>query len=730
MTPARHEQFFAGLVAVAARDPEKVAIDDAAGSALTYSDLVKRVDDAATAIHEAGWTRVALRADNGVDWIIADLALLALGVTCVPLPTFFTDEQCAHVIRSTGLEGLLVSRDDLATTGVPIERARVRCARLSAWRIVGAQPTAPSPWAKVTFTSGTTGTPKDVALTAETLLATADALACATHARSDDVHLCALPLSVLLENVGGVYRTLASGGTVVVPTARAVGIEGSSEVDGHRLVDVLEHALATVVILVPAMLEALVDELETSGRRLPHLRVVGVGGAPVAPALLDRAWDVRVPAYQGYGLSEAASVVALEQPFGGRRRGTVGRAVGRTVRVAADGELIVERVRGVGRLAEPADAEHVTTLHTGDLGDIDDDGFITVYGRKRDVIVTSFGRNVSPSWVESLLVGGVVRQAAVFGHGRAHLEALLVVDPQTSHDAIEAVVARANAALPDYARVGAWVVAPVPFSQADGCLTPSGSPARARIAQLYDVQLAALRDSKHPPHEESMMTPPSFYDVLLSETASRQRELFEVPFVAAAVTGALTLDEYVAFLEQAYHHVRHTVPLLRATKQALPNRLAWLADELDRYIDEEIGHEEWILSDIAECGADSEAVRNGKPDAACTAMVEHAYGLIHGGRPLGFFGMVHVLEGTSVRGATRAAEMLEQSLGLPRAAFTYLTTHGDVDIDHVDFFESLMNRIDDARDQREVLEAAQRFFDLYGDIFRGLDAGMASTPSN
>jgi hypothetical protein len=103
-------------------------------------------------------------------------------------------------------------------------------------------------------------------------------------------------------------------------------------------------------------------------------------------------------------------------------------------------------------------------------------------------------------------------------------------------------------------------------------------------------------------------------------------------------------------------------------------------------------------------------------------MVAYAHDGIARVSPLSFFGMVLVLEGASVALATRAAEAIEHSLGLPRTAFTYLRSHGDLDIEHTGFYETLMNRLDDEDDRRAVIHAAKRFYKLYGDIFRTLRA--------
>lgn len=212
----------------------------------------------------------------------------------------------------------------------------------------------------------------------------------------------------------------------------------------------------------------------------------------------------------------------------------------------------------------------------------------------------------------------------------------------------------------------------------------------------------------------------AFYQQLVAATEAQRQELYSIPFIQAGVAGELTLEEYVAFLGQAYHHVKHTVPLLMACGSRLGPRYEWLRKAVAEYIEEEYGHEEWILNDIRNCGADSEAVRHDQPMLATEIMVSYAYDMIQRVNPLGFFGMVQVLEGTSVEYATMAAEAIQKKLGLPKNAFAYLTSHGALDIEHVDFFRSLMDRIDDESDQRAIVHCARVFYKLYGDIFRHL----------
>lgn len=211
-----------------------------------------------------------------------------------------------------------------------------------------------------------------------------------------------------------------------------------------------------------------------------------------------------------------------------------------------------------------------------------------------------------------------------------------------------------------------------------------------------------------------------FHDRLLASTAEDRAALTTVPIIEAALRGEATRAAYLAFLAEAYHHVRHTVPLLAACKARLPARLAWLAPALDEYIAEESGHDCWILDDIAACGGDPATVQQSMPRPATELMVAYAYDTIARGNPLGFFGMVLVLEGTSVALALRAADGIRQALRLPDRAFTYLRSHGELDREHIRHFAALMNRLDEPADQQAVVHAAKMFYRLYRDVFAAL----------
>lgn len=213
----------------------------------------------------------------------------------------------------------------------------------------------------------------------------------------------------------------------------------------------------------------------------------------------------------------------------------------------------------------------------------------------------------------------------------------------------------------------------------------------------------------------------SFFEELQQATQVEQAQLQSIPIIRNALVGDVTLKQYVAFLTQAYHHVKHTTPLLMACGARLGQDKEWLREAIAHYIEEEVGHQEWILNDIAACGADAEAIRHGQPAFATELMVAYAYDTIARCNPVGFFGMVHVLEGTSIQLAINAAAALQKTLGLPKQAFTYLNSHGSLDLEHVDFFRDLVNKIESEKDKAALVHCAKVVFRLYGDIFRSLE---------
>jgi long-chain acyl-CoA synthetase len=221
----------------------------------------------------------------------------------------------------------------------------------------------------------------------------------------------------------------------------------------------------------------------------------------------------------------------------------------------------------------------------------------------------------------------------------------------------------------------------------------------------------------------------SLYQRLLNETNEEREYLLSAPIIVRCFQEDIVTSDYVAFLTQAYHHVKHTVPLLMSVGARLGEEKEWLREAVAEYIEEELGHQEWVLNDISACGVDKENIRQGQPSFATELMVSYAYDLVNRINPLGFFGMVNVLEGTSVVMADKAAQKIQHTLGLPEKAFSYLRSHGSLDIEHVKFFEDLMNKITCPHEQGLIVSSAKKFFTLYGNIFRTLDVSPAKSSS-
>ena len=212
----------------------------------------------------------------------------------------------------------------------------------------------------------------------------------------------------------------------------------------------------------------------------------------------------------------------------------------------------------------------------------------------------------------------------------------------------------------------------------------------------------------------------NFQETLQHRTAEQREYLLSSPIIQHALAGDITREIYIEFLTQAYHHVRHTVPLMMAVGCRIPERLGWLQHEILHYLEEEEGHDQWILNDIDAAGGDRDAAAKSLPDLATDAMVAFAYDMVARRNPVGFFGMVYALEGTSVALALRAADRVQATLALPNRAFTYLRSHGTLDQQHVHHLAGILNRFDCDEDREAVVRCAQSIYWLYANMFRRL----------
>jgi long-subunit acyl-CoA synthetase (AMP-forming) len=456
----------------------------AEGPILCLSELDRRTSALATELSERAINCLALDADNGPAWLVADLACQRARIPLLPLPGFFSDSQKCHAMTATGADALISDRTCTASrwgrTIFPVDDNAMVLTYLPTGQ--RANDRLPPGTGKITFTSGSTGTPKGVCLSNGQLLHQAATLALAAGQDSPR-HLCLLPLPMLLENVAGAYTAMVAGGQAIVPALDRLGFNGSTLVDPGALLRAIDTAAPQTMILVPRLLEVLVSACEQGWSPPESLRFVAVGGSRVPPAQIHRARTHGIPVYEGYGLSECASVVSLNTPANDRP-GTAGKPLPHLTVTFDRGELTVAGNPFLGYVGEPRSWGQ-ETVATGDLGEMED-GFLVLRGRRKNLLVSSYGRNISPEWVESeILAGPAIADCIVFGDARPWPVALVQAAPgATDHD-INRWLAHCNRTLPDYARVHRWQHLPSPLADVPGALTANGRPRREAITRYY-----------------------------------------------------------------------------------------------------------------------------------------------------------------------------------------------------------------------------------------------------
>jgi long-chain acyl-CoA synthetase len=448
----------------------------------TWSEVAERAAALAAEIREVGvepGDRVAHISENRWEWIITDLAMHLADAVHVPIHVTLSGQQIAEQINDCGARIVFVSNRELlakfaqhmasgakyllhdeqgdfnltllgepavapssqppAPPGVvieyhpappkpPAEPGADRTSKVTEFLVAHTDSAA---LATILYTSGTTGRPRGVLLSQRNLASNAAALADAHGSSQDQTRLCILPLSHIYARTCDLYTWVYRGSRLVLAENR------------DTLTRDCQLAKPTALSAVPYVYQRIAERVRTAAPAPQHeeatlraalggnIQRLSCGGAPLAPHL--DAWYAErgMRVLSGYGLTEAAPVVTTSTTACWRT-GSVGRPLANIeVCITTDGEILV---RGPNVMLgyehdEQATAEAIRDgwLHTGDLGELDEDGFLYVRGRKKELIVLSTGKNVLPTRVESLLTASpLIEQAAVFGDGRASLVALIV----------------------------------------------------------------------------------------------------------------------------------------------------------------------------------------------------------------------------------------------------------------------------------------------------------------
>lgn len=454
---------------------------------LTHRALWARVSGVASWLEGRSEQRIGLALENSFDWVIWDLACLQVNKVLIPIPSFFSAQQQQNVLLDSGAELLVGTHLDatlyehLVNHGQPM--ANDSCSVLK----LAKAPTStalPKGTQKITYTSGSTGQPKGVCLSADGIAIVVDSLLQRLPSQLNSTHLVVMPLAVLLENIAGVYVTLALGAEVILLANHELGLMGASGLDAERFVKSIVHNQISTLVVPPALLEVICAAVEHWGVPARQFEFIAVGGARLASSLEQRAMDLRLPVVVGYGLSECASVVSLNNIQAERPLGSVGTLLPHVSTLIHEGELFIKNPLMLGYLGESGRTDD--WFATGDLAHFDESGHLYIDGRKKNIIVTPYGRNVDPEWLETeLATHPAIEQVCVSGDESSPLRALIV--SQAADETIEAFIQTINATLPDYARIKTMRVLTQPFTVANQQLTGTGRLRRQAILKQYPL---------------------------------------------------------------------------------------------------------------------------------------------------------------------------------------------------------------------------------------------------
>ncbi|HMP03015.1 MAG TPA: long-chain fatty acid--CoA ligase [Gemmatales bacterium] len=431
----------------------------------SWNDYRRAVDELAAGLisldMQAG-DRVAIFSENRFEWLVTDVAILAAGCADVPLHASLVPGQAQYQIDHSQSRGIFVSTQAQADKilhildALPLlefiisfepvrwDGVRIKHYTWAGLRQRGAQrgdagraavreriaQRTRADLATVIYTSGTTGNPKGVMLTHGNLLSNAEGMLKVSSLEPDDIQLSWLPYSHIYARTCDHYAPMMCGATVAVAENQETLLRNLAEIQ------------PTWMTAVPRFYEkiwALVGPLppEVRKQKLPalfgtRLKWLSSGGAALSATIAEGFKDCGIKLLQGYGLTETAPVISFNRKENFKLPSVGQMLPDVEVKIGADGEILTRGphvMKGYWR-NEAATAEVIDAdgwFHTGDVGKLDEDGFLYITDRKKDLIVTSGGKNVAPAELERLLLTDPhLEHAVIYGDARPFVTAILV----------------------------------------------------------------------------------------------------------------------------------------------------------------------------------------------------------------------------------------------------------------------------------------------------------------
>lgn len=471
--------------------PDSATIECLSGEILSAVEIKAAALNIQGVLKKLDVRHVGIYLDNSPEWLLTSLVTMANNISVIPLPIFFSEQQLTHILSVTDLDSVIGSNPDFLVRLMPhgslykisdvlyIIHIQKPSSRLGAFSGI------------LTFTSGSTGSPKGVLLPYSNIYKQLDAIY--THLQPDYSinYLTITPLSILLENIIAI-NTLLHGGTVHVNSVYQLLDIINFSLKVEEMSEYIYRTKVNTLLLMPLFLQQWIEYLEKNGINSPaSIKHIALGGAMTPLNILEKAQKLGLPVYQGYGLSESCSIVSMNTKSN-NKIGSVGKVLPHVnVMITKQNNILVKGNLFHSYLGEaPIDPDEF--YDTGDLGYIEND-YLYITGRQKNIMVLQSGRNVSPEWIENeVLQIPSVSHVVVIADSRPYVT--VIIDPKETFtlETFERELNDINIRLPGFAQIHKFIIADEPFTRTNKLLNIKHRPDSKMVIEHYKNRIDEL----------------------------------------------------------------------------------------------------------------------------------------------------------------------------------------------------------------------------------------------